>query len=860
MGLAEYKRKRTFHSTPEPSSGGKRGHGLFVVQLHHASHRHYDFRLEHAGTLKSWAVPKGPSFDPAVKRMAVQVEDHPLSYAGFEGDIPKGNYGAGHVDVFDTGTWEPVGSVREGLAKGELKFTLHGDVLRGSWVLVRTRKEAAKPQWLLIKHRDAYAGPREADDFVDPRSDRPLPERERRKIWKDEDADKAPPATSSRTGTRTKMADGAFEPELCKVAAKPPTGEDWLHEAKWDGYRILATIKRRRVRLWSRNGLEWTHKVPELVEALRSLDLESAQLDGEMIALRDGQADFNALQGRLSAEEKAPLAYMLFDLPYLDGRSLRELPLLERKTRLEALLRAHPHALLRYSAHQLGHGRAVYDQAVRAGLEGIVSKRVDSPYRAARNGDWVKVKARKSDEFVVIGYTEPKGSRAGIGALLLARPAASGLAYVGRVGTGFSDEQLRALRKDLAGTRVDEAPADVAKMSRSDRALALWVKPALVVEVYHQGTGGLGLLRQPALKTIREDKSVTDLARDARDMASTRSASARTPSKRASKASAKQPASKRAAATDAASKKTASIAAGDVRLTHPEREVFPGSGISKADVAAYYAAVAPLLLEEIADRPLSVLRCPDGVGKACFFQKHSGRGWGDHVRAVTVKEKTGSDRYLAVDDATGILQLVQMNVLEFHPWGAPASDQAHADRLIFDLDPHPSVAWATVRKAARILHDALDAIGLASFLRTTGGKGLHVVVPLAPAVAWADAKHFAGQVALILAAERPQMFVSIAGEQKRDKRIFIDWLRQARGATAVASYSLRARDGAPVAMPIEWSELARLRSGAAYTLKSALRKIERRSVDPWAGFDRVRQTLPTLDAPAPSSRRRKSRD
>lgn len=857
MGLAEYKRKRTFASTPEPASGGERGHGLFVVQLHHASHRHYDFRLEHAGMLKSWAVPKGPSFDPAVKRMAVQVEDHPLSYAGFEGDIPKGNYGAGHVDVFDTGTWEPVGSVRDGLARGELKFTLHGDVLRGSWVLVRTRKEAAKPQWLLIKHRDAYAGPREADDFVDARSDRPLPLRERRKIWKDGPSTPQSQASpGSDKGTRAAIADGPFEPELCRVATEPPAGEDWLHEAKWDGYRILATIRNRRVRLWSRNGLEWTEKVPELVDALRSLGLASAQLDGEMIALRDGRDDFNALQGRLSADEKAPLAYMLFDLPYLEGRSLRELPLLERKTRLEALLSEHPHELLRYSAHQLGHGRAVYEQAVGSGLEGIVSKRVDSTYRGSRNGDWVKVKARRSDEFVVVGYTEPKGSRAGIGALLLAKPAGSGLEYVGRVGTGFSDQQLRALRKDLAGTRVDDAPAEVEKMSRNDRALARWVKPALVVEVYHQGIGGQGLLRQPALKTLREDKSVADLKKDARTM--TKAAVASKTSRSGDGSPAKSRTPKRVPKRTAMTRRTdASAGPPGVRLTHPEREVFPGSGITKADVAAYYTAVAPLLLDEIANRPLSVLRCPDGVGKACFFQKHTGRGWGDHVRSVTVKEKEGSDRYLAVDDATGILQLVQMNVLEFHPWGALASDQAHADRVIFDLDPHPSVAWSDVRKAARMLHDALEVIGLVSFLRTSGGKGLHVVVPLAPAVAWEDAKHFAGQVALILAAERPGMFVSIAGEQKRDKRIFIDWLRNARGATAVASYSLRAREGAPVAMPIEWSELPRLRSGAAYTLKSALKKIRSRPSDPWTGFHDVRQGLPMLKTP-PAPRRKRS--
>ncbi|MGN6521298.1 MAG: DNA ligase D [Dokdonella sp.] len=842
MPLAEYKRKRNFKATPEPAAGGDRGHGIFVVQLHHASRRHYDFRLEHAGALKSWAVPKGPSFDPRVKRMAVQVEDHPLSYAGFEGDIPEGNYGAGHVDVFDRGTWEPEGSVREGLAKGELKFTLHGDVLRGSWVLVRTRGDGKKPQWLLIKHRDEYAGEREADDFVDPRSDRPLPLRERRKVWQDAEPEPSRALDPRARGRAETIDDGPFDPELCKPESQAPDGDGWLHEAKWDGYRILASIKGRRVRLWSRNRLEWTDKVPELVEALRGLGVKSAQLDGEMVALRDGRDDFNALQGRLSAEQKAPLAYMLFDLPHLDGRSLRELPLLERKARLEALLAERGNELLRYSAHQVGHGAAVYAQAVRAGLEGIVSKRVDSPYRASRNGDWIKIKARRSDEYVVIGFTEPKGSRSGFGALLLARPGKDGLEYIGRVGTGFSTEQLRSLRKDLAGTRIDETRADVSKMTRADRAGAIWVEPVLVVEVYHQGLGGLGLLRQPALKTVREDKSLGDLVKDARARgAKPRSAAARvqkTPSARTRGAATKSPSGQR-------TKTPAGSDPGDVRLTHPEREVFPGEGITKADVAAYYRAVAPLLLADIGDRPLSVMRCPDGTGNACFFQKHTGRGWGDHVRSVLVKEKSGSDRYLAVDDAIGVLQLVQMNVLEFHPWGALASDQAHADRVIFDLDPHPSVAWAEVKKAARTVRDALAAIGLESFLRTSGGKGLHIVVPLAPAVPWDEAKRFAEQVADTLASARARTFVSVAGEQKRDKRIFIDWLRNARGATSIGSYSLRARAGAPVAMPIEWSELARLPSGAAYDIRSALAKIKRRKRDPWEGFYRIRQTLPS---------------
>jgi len=825
MGLAEYRRKRDFHATPEPAAGGARGGGIFVVQLHHARRRHYDFRLEHAGTLKSWAVPKGPSFDPAVKRMAVQVEDHPISYAGFEGDIPAGHYGAGHVDLFDRGTWEPLGNVREGLARGELKFILHGDVLRGSWVLVRTRNDAAKPQWLLIKHRDDFAGPREADDFVDPATDRPLPAAERARTWSGvKTAARAKPAAPKRRKRtrREPVAPQAFAPELCRLQPRVPAGDDWLHEAKWDGYRIVATIDRRGgVRLWSRNALEWTDKVPELVDALRTLGLRDTQLDGEMIALHDGRDDFNALQGRLSGENRAPLAYMLFDLPHLDGESLRERPLVERKAALEALLAAHPHPLLRYSAHQRGHGAKVWAQAQANGLEGVVSKRADSAYRGARNGDWVKVKSRASQEFVVVGYTQPKGGRTAFGALLLGRPTADGFDYAGRVGTGFSDELLAELGARLGRLQVDAPVVPTTRLTAAERATARWVRPTVVVEVYHQGIGGQGLLRQPSLKGLREDVTVETLRKAAK----------------AARSGTRKPGATRA-----------KVAAPEVRLTHPERIVYAEGGYTKRDVADYYAAVGERLLEGIANRPLSVVRCPDGTGKACFFQKHAGQGWGDHVRAVPVREKAGTARYLAVDDLDGVLQLVQMNAIEFHAWGTHADDLARCDRLVFDLDPHADVDWGTVKAAARLVRDALEALGLRSFLRTSGGKGLHVVVPLNPPAPWDDAKRFSQWFATTLASERDDLFVAKAGEAKRAGRIFIDWLRNARGATSVASYSLRARPGAPVAMPIAWTELTRLKPSAQFTIRTVPTTLRRRRKDPWAGFDRVRQALPRIDA------------
>ncbi|MEP7096076.1 MAG: DNA ligase D [Dokdonella sp.] len=827
MSLSEYKRKRTFHATPEPERGGRRRkRAIFVIQLHHASHRHYDFRLELGGVLKSWAVPKGPSLDPDIKRLAVEVEDHPIAYATFSGDIPQGNYGAGHVDVFDHGTWEPIGDANEGLARGELKFTLHGKVLRGSWVLVRTRKQRAKQQWLLIKHRDEYAGPQEADDFVVGPTElhKSVVRKKVRKNVSD------PPLLASKTALtkhvgiagskRARLLNEAFAPQLCRVQAVPPSGDGWLHEAKWDGYRILATAVAGEVRLWSRNAIEWTAKVPELARAIAALKMDSLQLDGEMIVLRDGRDDFNALQARLRAKAGGALIYMVFDLLHLNGRSFRDAALIERKQILAGLLATHPHPTLRYSEHQIGHGKQVFDQATAAGMEGVVSKRIDSPYRAGRNGDWVKAKARASDEFVIVGYTAPKGSRAGIGALLLATPNDGVLRYVGRVGTGFSSAKLLDLLRRLKRGVVDEPRADIALMARKDRALAIWVEPRLVVEVFSQGVGGQGLLRQTAFKALRDDKCLDGLLE---------------PSDMKTKAGS-------ATATKASPADAEKFAA----LTHPERIVFPDAGISKADVARYYRAISKWLLPEITERPLSVVRCPDGVNAQCFFQKHAGKGWGPDIHGIDVHDKTSREKYLYIDSEKGLLELVQMNVLEFHPWGARNGSLDRADRIVFDLDPHASVAWSQVSAGARTLRKHLESIGLSSYVRTSGGKGLHVVVPLNPPAPWEEVKTFAHAVASALATLEPGKFTDTAGEKNRVGKIFIDWLRNGRGSTSVASYSLRARPTAGVAMPLAWGALARIKSGDAFTIGNALRRIQRRAADPWADIDSLRQSLPDI--------------
>ncbi|MEP6485445.1 MAG: DNA ligase D [Rudaea sp.] len=822
MALREYRRKRNFGNTPEPSGnsdGDESTKRIFVVQLHHASHRHYDFRLEWNGVLKSWAVPKGPSFDPSVKRLAMEVEDHPISYATFEGDIPKGNYGAGHVDVFDHGTWQPEGNARDGLARGDLKFTLHGDILRGSWVLVRTRKQGTKNQWLLIKHADGYSGPRDANDFLDAEKDRPLSAKDRKKVWPSEKtvaktstAAKASKEPLASKGVRESITGEAFAPELCRTLTTPPLGDDWLHEIKWDGYRMLATVAEGKVRLWSRNAIEWTHKLPDLVKAIASLKLKSAQLDGEMIVLRDGRDDFNALQGRLSAENHDPALLVLFDMPHLNGYSLRDLPLIERKAKLEELLSRHEHPLLRFSAHEVGNGESVFKQSADARREGIVSKRVDSAYAGTRNGDWVKVKARPSDEFVVIGFTEPKGSRSGLGALLLARPVKGQLVYAGRVGTGFSDEHLRELRKQLSRTTIKQTATDVSVLPAKDLREAHWVKPKMIIEVFHQGIGGQGLLRQPAFKAIRVDKSIDDIGDSAR-------------AKRTSK-----------------SKSTKSA---PLKLTHSERNVFGATGITKGDVADYYSKIADRILPEVADRPLSILRCPNGVGAPCFFQKHIKQGMGDHIVPVRIREGNATREYLSVHDTEGLLDLVQMNVLEFHPWGAKADDVEHCDRMVFDLDPHPTVEWKRVVAAARDMKTQLESIGLQSFLRTSGGKGLHVVVPLRPASPWDVAKEFCKSVAQAMTALRPKEYVAIAGEKNRTGRIFIDWLRNGRGATSIASYSVRARESAGVAMPLAWNQIGRIKRGDQFTIENAV-AWTRNHPDPWKNIDRIEQTLPDL--------------
>ena len=875
MSLHDYARKRDFGATPEPQAAarrrGSKRQPIFVVQLHHASRRHYDFRLEADGVLKSWAVPKGPSLRAGDKRLAVEVEDHPLDYAGFEGDIPEGHYGAGHVDIFDHGTWTTDDEPLAAIARGSLDFELHGDKLKGAWKLVRTGKPARQPQWLLIKRSDGNAADMEADDLVGTPSGSGRPRSEARapiaaKSAKAAKAAKGTAATGRHAkaraaakrapsrksprreaawreralalqGARDRPHPSGFAAELCTLREAPPSGDAWLHEIKWDGYRLLADLVDGQAKLRSRNDLDWTARVPAIARAVEALPVSDAHLDGELVVLDDqGHSDFSALQRALEGSSRQPLRYVVFDLPGVAGVDLSGTPLVERKRLLRELLGSTP-GVLAYSDHVVGHGAEVFAASGKAGFEGIISKRVDARYRGGRGQDWIKVKHEDGDEFVVVGYTAPKGARGHFGSLLLARPGQDGLSYVGRVGSGFGDAMLRDLFKrmrplETAGPTV-ELPAHIPLRPRNVQ----WLQPRLVVEVAFRGWAKEGLLRQASFRGLREDKDMADLQPE-KPAVSKAKAPARA---KAGKGAAKTaPARTRAKAA----RKAGSADGADVVITHPDRVVYPADGMTKGDVAAYYRAIAPWLLRDIAGRPLSLVRCPDGANGQCFFQKHHGAGLGEAVHALPLRQKSGIEDYVWIDDATGLLQLVQMNVLEFHPWGATVEDPERADRLVFDLDPGEGVSWKAVCDGAREVRGRLREAGLESFLRMSGGKGLHVVVPLAPAVPWEQARDFCEAFARAMEAHAPERWLANARKAKRTGRIFLDWLRNTRGATSVASWSLRAREHATVAMPLRWEELGKFDRPGAFSPDKALQRASRLRKDPWDGIDRLRQSLP----------------
>lgn len=800
--LRDYKSKRNFARTQEPEGAQVRsraGRPSFVVQKHDATRLHFDFRLELDGVLKSWAVTRGPSNDPEDKRLAVRVEDHPVEYGQFEGTIPQGEYGGGTVMLWDQGTWEPVGDPHQGLLEGNLKFRLYGERMKGEYVLVhmkgrdtRRRAGADRENWLLIKHRDNYA--RDKDTLTARFTRSVATGRDFRGIAagaKPTKKSAVPAASVWHAGTREQRQSRrvpAFRPvQLATLVDSVPAGEGWLFEMKYDGYRCLAAIAGEDVRLYTRSGLDWTAQFSALVEPLKGLNIGSALIDGEVCAFdARGRTDFSTLKSVLS--DGGRLEYFAFDLLEVDGEDITGRPLVERKTELEDLLgraaRTHP---VQYSSHVRGHGQAVLDAICRDGHEGVIAKRADAPYRGVRTRNWLKIKCLKRQEFVIGGWS-PSSKRRGFASLLLGAWEQGKLVYRGRVGTGFSHEVFASLQARLDALLTNASPFHSVPGERTRNAR--WVEPLMVAEIAYTEVTSDGILRHPSFIGLREDKPSREVRME-------------NPS-----------------ALDNTGEEVAEKLG--VRLTSPGRVVYPDQGITKSQLVAYYEQVHQAMLPHIKDRPLSLVRCPQGRTKKCFFQKHDTGGFPDQLGSKSLQEKDGDQKdYFYVDDLAGLVAGTQMNVLEWHIWGSRFGDIERPDRLVFDIDPDEGLDFSAVKAAALDIRDRLADQGLTSFPMVTGGKGIHVVVPLMPSAEWPEAKAFCKQFARTLASEQPHRYTANLSKASRKGRLFIDYLRNERGSTAICPWSVRSRQGAPVATPVEWDEVKGLRAANGFGLAEA---------------------------------------
>jgi bifunctional non-homologous end joining protein LigD len=863
MALEEYHKKRHFDRTPEPkgeaaSSPGRR---LYLIQKHDASRLHYDFRLEDAGVLLSWAVPKGPSLDPHERRLAVQVEDHPLDYGDFEGIIPEGEYGGGTVLLWDRGSWEPVGDPVAGLRKGHLKFHLEGEKLRGGWALVRLRGDGDddRKNWLLIKENDDTARPGSEGDVLEERPESVATGRELPEIAADPDrvwssnreatakakaqarakATAAPKAVAKSTKKGTSAAMPAFvAPQLATLVGETPQGEGWIHEIKLDGYRALAAVAGGESCLYTRNEHDVSAKFATVAAAAAALPVESALLDGEIVAITpDGRTSFQSLQNLLRGDRSVQIAYFAFDLLELDGKDLRRRPLLERKAALAGVIARAGGGVVRYSDHVLGQGDAFFAQACRMGIEGVIAKREDAPYRSGRSRDWLKVKCISRQELVIGGWTDPEGARSALGALLVGVYDGDELRFAGKVGTGFDQATLEDLHRRLKPLELRASP--FANPPRGAEARGVhWVEPELVAEFSFAQWTDDGKLRHASYQGLRIDKAAREVVRET--PAPPPAGEAR--SAKGGTAAAPKPSTDPRHPRSSKTKAKEGAVAG-IQLSHPDRVLYADTGLTKLGLARYYEAVAPWILPFLDQRPLSLVRCPEGQGKECFFQKHLRDNAAPALRSVVVREDDGdSEPYPWVADAAGLVSLVQMGVLELHGWGALADDVERPDRVVFDFDPDPSVPWERVVEGALRMRQLLDLLGLASFVQTTGGKGLHVVAPLVRRRTWDEVKPFARAVADTLVADSPKLYLSKASKAARKGKIFIDWLRNGRGATAIVAYSTRAREGAPVAVPLAWEEVIDVKP-RELTVETVPKRLAALEADPWAEYWTTRQSI-----------------
>ncbi|HEX6751714.1 MAG TPA: DNA ligase D [Longimicrobium sp.] len=889
MGLGEYHRKRDFSKTAEPR-GREHDSGpslAFVVQKHAASHLHYDFRLELDGVLKSWAVPKGPSYDPTVKRLAVHVEDHPVEYGDFEGIIPKGEYGGGTVMLWDAGRWEAVDDAHKGYRKGHLKFRLDGEKLRGIWHLVRSRRgeEGEKEQWLLFKDDDDFAKPESAGKVTEdealsvktgrsieeiaadadatwrsnrpPTKSRPFAEvaaKVKAKVTGKTARAKAPASPAPTVpGARKAAMPKELLPELATLVDDVPPGEDWLHEIKFDGYRILAFIDGGRVRLVTRKANDWTDRFFGLVAPLKTLPARQAILDGEVVIVApNGTTSFQMLQNVLNNGRQDELVFYAFDLLYLDGIDLRGVPLSARKEALRALLGGAADGPLRYSDHVTGSGKAFHAQACRMGLEGIISKRADSRYLSKRAKDWLKVKCQKRQEFVIGGWTDPKGSRSGFGSLILGFYRDGELIHAGRVGTGFNEETLRDLHRRLKKLAAETTPfANYGKRKPRD---VHWVKPQLVGEVAFTEWTEEGILRHPTFQGLREDKSPRDVVREEEQPVAKAAKDSPAPPSEVSEEREEYPRPLRnrgllerppSTRSRSRGRKGPEAEVAGVRISNPDKVLFPDVGVTKLELARYYEEIGDdWMLPYCADRPLTLVRCPEGAGKPCFYQKHADDNFPRPVGRVDVTENTGEeDVYTYVDSVAGLVSMVQMGVLELHVWGSKNDNVDRPDLFILDLDPAEDVAWERVVRSAFSVRDQLGEMGLESWCKTTGGKGLHVVVPLARRHTWEEVKEFTRLFCREVAGRAPGEYITKSTLSKRKGKIFLDYLRNARGATAVSAFSARAKRTCPVSVPLSWEELSPKIRSEAFTPAAVIERLKKLTRDPWEDFYKTRQTI-----------------
>jgi bifunctional non-homologous end joining protein LigD len=817
--LARYRTKRDFAVTPEPSASTSRVHAgaaalRFVIQKHWASRLHYDFRLELEGVLLSWAVPKGPCYDPSKKQMAVHVEDHPVDYANFEGTIPPKQYGAGTVIVWDRGTWEPVGDAVQGMKAGKLVFHLHGEKLAGLWELVRISKPDDKQdQWMLFKKRDEWARPLDEYDVIKALPDSVIAD----PLGLIEEREPRAPRRSHTNDERIDLsaAESAplpakLEPQLATLVSTLPTSGNWVTETKLDGYRLLARVDGKRVKLFTRNGHDWTAKFPTLKAEIQQLPVTSAWLDGEIVVLKDGIPNFSALQDAIDGATNEEIRFFLFDLMYLDGQDFKKVPLWSRRARVATILEAAGEHLI-FSQDFDAPPAQVFKAAAGLGLEGLVLKRRDSPYESGRTESWLKAKARLRQELVICGMTGRGGNAGEVGSLLLGYYVGKKLHDAGSVGTGWNSKTARDLWQQLAPLRVDDTPFDTpvrkpGRWSKRAKGSEVWVKPILVAEVEFAEWTAEGVVRQASFRGLRLDKPARSVVREG-------------------------------------GRTELPTAPPELKITHPERVIDASADVTKADLVRFYASVAEWMLPHLKDRPVALVRAPEGVSGQLFFQKHAERTAMPGLAAHDRELWPGHPPLLTVDTAEALLAAAQMNTIEFHTWNSVVSHLDKPDRVIFDLDPGEGVKWLHVQEAAQLVRALLSELGLEAWLKTSGGKGLHVVVPLTPRPSYATVKSFSQSFVRHLAKTIPDRFSAVSGPVNRVGKVYVDYLRNGKAQTTAAAFSARARPGMGVSMPVAWEQLGDLKGGAQWNVQTAREYLSFQTTDPWGKFWSCAQSL-----------------